>query len=138
MWEVRVDELFEKQHSRREFFGMAGGATAAASGSTALGGLQQLAGSGRPAPKIREVKTMTVQGPRTYVLIKIVTEDGQYGIGEAYGTPGVGVKEQIQEIAPTLIGKNPLEIDVIYTTMGGGTAGIEGTGSREQMGLPTC
>jgi L-alanine-DL-glutamate epimerase-like enolase superfamily enzyme len=128
MWEVRVDELFEKQHSRREFFGVAGGATAAASGSTAFGGLQQLVGCGRPAPKIREVKTMTVQGPRTYVLIKIITEDGQYGIGEAYGTPGVGVKEQIEEIAPTLIGRNPLEVDVIYTTMGGGTAGIEGTG----------
>jgi L-alanine-DL-glutamate epimerase-like enolase superfamily enzyme len=60
-------------------------------------------------------------GPRTYVFVKVLTEDGRYGVGEAYGTPGAGVKEQIEAIAPTLVGKNPLELDVLYTFMGKGT-----------------
>jgi L-alanine-DL-glutamate epimerase-like enolase superfamily enzyme len=49
---------------------------------------------------------MTISGPRTYVFIKIIAEDGRYGIGEAYGTPAVGVKEQVETIAPFLVGKN--------------------------------
>lgn len=68
--------------------------------------------------KIRDIKVMLLQGPRTYTLVKVIAEDGLYGIGEAYGSPGVGVKEQIEEIKPWLIGRDPLEIDVLYTTMG--------------------
>ena len=69
-------------------------------------------------PQIRDVKVMMLQGPgRSYTLVKIIADDGIYGIGEAYGSPGVGVKEQIEAIAPSLIGKNPLEIDTLYTKM---------------------
>ena len=68
--------------------------------------------------KIRDIKTMMLQGPRSYTLVKIIAEDGLYGIGEAYGSPGVGVKEQIEAIKPSLIGRDPLEIDVLYTLMG--------------------
>ena len=68
--------------------------------------------------KIRDIKVMILQGPRTYTLVKIIAEDGLYGIGEAYGSPGVGVKEQIEAIKPALIGRDPLEIDVLYTLMG--------------------
>jgi len=68
--------------------------------------------------KIRDIKTMMLQGPRSYTLVKVITEDGIYGIGEAYGSPGVGVKEQIEAIKPSLIGRDPLEIDVLYTLMG--------------------
>ena len=82
--------------------------------------------SGNNHQKIRDVQAMMLQGPRTYTLVKITTEDGIYGIGEAYGSPGVGTKEQIEAIKPTLIGKNPLEIDVLYTLMG--QSPREGTG----------
>ncbi|MCC6456058.1 MAG: mandelate racemase/muconate lactonizing enzyme family protein [Caldilineaceae bacterium] len=68
--------------------------------------------------KIRDIKVMILQGPRTYTLVKIIAEDGLYGIGEAYGSPGVGVKAQIEAIKPALIGRDPLEIDVLYTLMG--------------------
>ena len=97
-------------------------------GAGLLTGFPQLAAAQRAAPdmkspKIKNIQTMVIQGPRTYTLIKITTEDGIYGIGEAYGTPAIGVKEQIEAIAPSLVGKNPLEIDVIYTLLGeGGTA----------------
>ena len=59
---------------------------------------------------------MTVQGPsRTYALVKVVADDGLFGVAEAYGTPAIGVKEQILSMKPGLIGKDPLEIDVLYT-----------------------
>ena len=82
--------------------------------------------------KIRDIKVMLLQGPRTYTLVKVIADDGLYGIGEAYGSPGVGVKEQIEAIRPSLIGRDPLEIDVLYTTIGqiripaqGGQAPVE-------------
>lgn len=68
--------------------------------------------------KIRDIKVMMLQGARSYTLVKVIAEDGLYGIGEAYGSPGAGVKEQIEAIKPSLIGQDPLAIDVIYTTMG--------------------
>ena len=37
--------------------------------------------------KIRDIQTMVLQGPRTYTLVKVVSDAGVYGIGEAYGTP---------------------------------------------------
>jgi L-alanine-DL-glutamate epimerase-like enolase superfamily enzyme len=76
--------------------------------------------------KIKDVQTMTIVGGRTYVFVKVTTDDGHFGVGEAYGSPGVGVAEQIQALRKSLIGKNPLEIDKLYTSMGGG-AGLEGS-----------
>src|SRR5262249_6212970 len=49
-----------------------------------------------------------------------------YGIGEAYGSPGVGVKEQILSLRPWLLNKNPLEIDALYTLMGLHTSSLSG------------
>ena len=31
--------------------------------------------------KIRDIKVMMLQGPRSYTLVKIVADDGIYGIG---------------------------------------------------------
>ena len=36
--------------------------------------------------KIRDIKVMLLQGPRTYTLVKVIADDGLYGIGEAYGS----------------------------------------------------
>src|SRR5262245_6165646 len=68
--------------------------------------------------KIRDVQTMLLQGARTYLFVKVVADDGQYGIGEAYGSPGVGVREQIHTLKSWLVGKDPLEIDALYTLLG--------------------
>ena len=91
----------------------------------------------RVRARISDVQTMTVQGPgRTYVYVKISTSDGAFGIAEAYGTPGVGVAEQIEAIKPALIGKDPLEIDRLYTFMGDGASGLFGSrtdGSAHQL-----
>ena len=87
----------------------------------------QLAATAKKMVKIRDVQVMVLQGGRTYTLVKIVSDDGQYGIAEAYGTPGVGVKEQILSLKPWLVGKDPLEIDTLYTKMGEGTRALSGT-----------
>jgi len=65
--------------------------------------------------KITDVKIMLLQGPgRSYTLVRIDSDSGHSGIGEAYGSPGVGVKEGIVVLKPLLIGKDPLDIEVIY------------------------
>jgi L-alanine-DL-glutamate epimerase-like enolase superfamily enzyme len=77
--------------------------------------------------KIANVQTMTLQGGRTYILVKITADNGMYGIAEAYGTPGFGVKEQIHSLKPWLVGKDPLETDKIFTLLGQGAANLSGT-----------
>src|SRR6185437_2860472 len=77
--------------------------------------------------KIRDVQSMVISGPRTYTLVKITADNGVYGIGEAYGSPAIGVKEQILSLKPLLVGKDPLAIDVIYTHLGEGGKSLSGT-----------
>lgn len=77
--------------------------------------------------KIKDVQVMLMQGGRTYTLIKIIADNGVYGIGEAYGSPGVGVKEQVLALKSWLIGKDPLQIDTIYTGLGAGGNSLSGT-----------
>ncbi|MBL8179551.1 MAG: mandelate racemase/muconate lactonizing enzyme family protein [Bryobacterales bacterium] len=67
--------------------------------------------------KIRDVQTMMLQGPRTYTLVKILTDQGPYGIAEAYGNPGVGVREQVDFLKTMIVGKDPLEIEEIVTRL---------------------
>ncbi len=87
----------------------------------------QLAAADKKRVKIRDVQVMMMQGQRTYTLVKVTADDGLYGIAEAYGSPGVGVKEQILSLKPWLVGKDPLEIDKLYVTMGEGSASLSGT-----------
>jgi L-alanine-DL-glutamate epimerase-like enolase superfamily enzyme len=97
-------------------------------GTTALlGGLRRFAGAERVQAKISDIQTMTITGARTYVLVKVVSDDGHFGIAEAYGTPSIGVQEQIQALKPLLVGKDPLQIDAIYTYMGIGGPELSGT-----------
>jgi L-alanine-DL-glutamate epimerase-like enolase superfamily enzyme len=88
---------------------------------------QQLASAQAGKTKIRDVQVMLMQGGRTYTLVKITADNGMFGIGEAYGSPGVGVKEQILALKPWLVGKDPLQIDTIYTGLGAGGASLSGT-----------
>jgi L-alanine-DL-glutamate epimerase-like enolase superfamily enzyme len=106
--------------SRRKFLALAAGAPF-------LVRYHQLAAAEKKKTKIRDVQVMILQGGRTYTLIKITSDDGLYGIAEAYGTPGVGVKEQVLSFKPWLVGKDPLEIDTLYTQMGEGTSQLSGT-----------
>jgi L-alanine-DL-glutamate epimerase-like enolase superfamily enzyme len=91
--------------------------------SGALASFHALAAPERGRVKITDIKVMMLQGPRTYTLIKVLTDAGVYGIGEGYGSPAVGVKEGVFELRPYFIGKDPLEIDALYTGLGQRTDG---------------
>lgn len=89
----------------------------------ALAPFRALAAPARGRMKIADLRAMTLQGPRTYTLVKVLTDSGLYGIGEAYGSPAVGVKEGVLELREYFIGKDPLEIDALYTGLGSRTDG---------------
>lgn len=112
--------------SRRSLLSHGAQLALAGGGASLFPGLAQAAD--RIRTTIKDVQTMTIGGPgRTYVYVRIVTADGQFGIGEAYGTPGVGTEDAILSLKPTLVGKDPLEIDRLYTFMGEGTRSLAGS-----------
>src|SRR5712671_1145282 len=92
--------------------------------AAALAPFHALAAPERGRVKITDIKVMMLQGPRTYTLIKALTDSGVYGIGEGYGSPGVGVKEGVLELRQYFIRKDPLEIDALYTGLGQRTDGL--------------
>jgi len=96
---------------------------AATSGTSFLSRYHLLADPEKGKVKIRDLKVMILQGPRTYTLVKVESDAGVAGIGEAYGSPGVGVKEQVLALRPELIGQDPLEIEKIYVGLGRRTDG---------------
>ena len=53
---------------------------------------------------------------RKICIVKIICDDGMFGWGEAYG-PATVVKESINYIKQNIIGMNPLESDVIWSTL---------------------
>jgi len=66
--------------------------------------------------KITDVKCMIVRGTWDWNLIKIETDAGVYGIGEAYW--GWGVKDLIvNKMKGIIVGENPLNVDKLYTKM---------------------
>ena len=98
--------------TRRSFLTSAVGLAAA---PAFLAEYHRLSAADRKQVKITDVKTMMLQASRSYTLVKIETDSGLYGVAEAYGSPGVGIREAIAELKGFLVGKDPLEIDVLYT-----------------------
>src|SRR2546421_1038906 len=75
---------------------------------------QRVAAALRKKVKITDVKCMIVRGTWDWNLVKIETDAGVYGIGEAYWGPGV--KDLIlTQMKPLLLGEDPLNIDKLYT-----------------------
>ena len=91
--------------------------------------------------KITDVKCMIVRGTWDWNLIKIETDSGLYGIGEAYWGPGV--KDVILKILkPQLLGEDPLNVDKLYTKMlmrnagAGAIAGVTVDGRQRHRNRP--
>ena len=81
----------------------------------ALAPFAALAAPQRGRVKITDIRVMMLQGPRTYTLVKVMSDSGVYGIGEGYGSPVVGVKEGVIELRPYFVGQDPLEIDALVS-----------------------
>ena len=65
--------------------------------------------------KITRVSTAVVEGNFPWVLVKIETDAGITGLGEAYW--GVGVAELVHKAEPLIIGENPFNIGKLYDMM---------------------
>src|SRR6201995_4636292 len=88
--------------------------------------------------KITDVKVMIVRGPTwDWNLIKIETDAGVHGIGEAYWGPGV--KDMIlKRFRDDLIGEDPLNVVKLYTKllfMNGGYGAIAGVTVQAASGI---
>jgi galactonate dehydratase len=91
--------------------------------------------------KITDVKTYLVHAGtpdggwsnRNWLFVKIFTEEGIYGVGEASGWPRV-VETAIKDLTPLLIGEDPFHIEKLWQKlylgmMGHGMTGIVGSGA---------
>ena len=61
---------------------------------------------------ITDVQTTMVDGNFPWTLVRVYTDAGVAGTGEAYW--GAGVPELIERMRPFLVGENPLDIDRLY------------------------
>jgi L-alanine-DL-glutamate epimerase-like enolase superfamily enzyme len=83
---------------------------------TATAALQRAAAALRKKVRITDVKCMIVRGTWDWNLVKVETDAGLYGIGEAYWGPGV--KDLIlKQMKPLVLGEDPLNVDKLYTKM---------------------
>lgn len=96
--------------------------------------------------KITEIKTFLMHAgvpdssgwkARNWLFVKVFTDEGLYGVGEASGWPRV-VETAIQDLSAILIGDDPFEIEKIWqkmylAMMGHGMTGIVGGGAM--MGI---
>lgn len=65
--------------------------------------------------KITNISTAVIEGNFDWVLVKVETDEGVTGLGEAYW--GVGVAELVHKAKPLLIGENPFNIAKLYDMM---------------------
>lgn len=98
--------------NRRTFLSAAAGAST----------FSRLSAAHKGKIKITDVKCMIVRGTWDWNLIKIETDAGISGIGEAYW--GVGVKDIVLRLLKEhVIGEDPLNVDKLYQKMLMRTAG---------------
>ena len=68
-------------------------------------------GDGRDV-EITDVQTTMVDGNFPWTLVRVYTDVGVVGTGEAYW--GAGVPELIERMKPFVVGENPLDVDRLY------------------------
>ena len=73
----------------------------------------------RPAIKITDIKTFMVgAGGRNYIFVKVLTDQGIHGIGEAYSVgPDEATVAVINDFKSWLVGMDPRNIEYLWATM---------------------
>jgi gluconate/galactonate dehydratase len=74
-------------------------------------GVRAKRGGGRDV-EITDVQTTMVDGNFPWTLVRVYTDAGVLGTGEAYW--GAGIPELIDRMKPFVVGENPLDIDRLY------------------------
>jgi L-alanine-DL-glutamate epimerase-like enolase superfamily enzyme len=85
-------------------------------------GLQPLDGGkigNMPAMKITDIKTFLVgAGGRNWIYVKVLTDQGIYGIGEAYSAgPDEAVVKVIEDFKLWLVGNDPRNVQYLFDLM---------------------
>src|SRR5437016_860391 len=91
-------------------------------GSIGSGGLQPLNGGkigNTPAMKITDIKTFLVgAGGRNWVYVKVLTDQGIFGIGEAYSAgPDEATVKVIEDFKSWLVGNDPRNVQYLFDLM---------------------
>ena len=81
--------------------------------SSLTGDLEEERGPGPRDIEITDVQTTMLDGNYDWTLVRVYTDAGIVGTGEAYW--GSGVPPIIESAKPYLVGENPLDIDRLYT-----------------------
>ncbi len=78
--------------------------------------------------KITAVHTATLQGYKDWNFVRIDTDAGISGIGEAH--PGEGITDAIDKrLAPLIVGRDPLDVEPLYSHMIARTIGQSSGGT---------
>ncbi len=102
--------------SRRKFFGLAGLATAGLfSSPERILRANPKAATELGKVKIRDVKTAIVKIRYNTTLVKVTTDSGLYGLGEAF--PRADVAGSIHSMKRQIIGEDPLQVEYLYQKM---------------------
>ncbi|MFH1572227.1 MAG: mandelate racemase/muconate lactonizing enzyme family protein, partial [Gemmatimonadota bacterium] len=72
----------------------------------------------RPARRISAVKPLVVHAGRNYTFVKVETEDGLYGLGEAgLGRRARALEETLKAMAPDLVGEDPFRTEHLWQVL---------------------
>ncbi|PSP67271.1 enolase [Halobacteriales archaeon QS_1_69_70] len=105
--------------------------SAAAMGATASRGSRDV--------EITDVQTTMVDGNFPWTLVRVYTDAGVVGTGEAYW--GAGVPELVERMTPFVVGENPLDLDRLYEHLVQKTSGegsVEGVTVTAISGIETA
>ena len=74
--------------------------------------------TGKPELKITDVQPFLVNAGRNYVYVKVSTDQGIHGWGEAYSAgPDEGTLATIRDFKDWLVGKDPRNVEYLWATM---------------------
>lgn len=74
--------------------------------------------TGKPELKITDVQAFLVNAGRTYVYVKVSTDQGIHGWGEAYSAgPDEATAATVRDFKEWLVGKDPRNVEYLWATM---------------------
>ncbi len=117
MEEEYAEEVQEPMKTRRKFLGAG---AAAVGGAFAMGSRAEASSvdeelKRKSGIRITDLKTATVQANFDWHFVRIYTDAGVTGLGEAYW--GAGVEDLTRKLKGSLVGEDPLNVDRLYTKM---------------------
>ncbi len=128
-----------RKFNRREFFGLTAGAVAATAFVPQV--VQALPRAVTDLGKVRitDIKTMQIRARYDYNLVKIETDSGLFGIGEAFARQGI--LPHIHAMKRLMIGRDPLLVEMHWNRMmeaGAVTGSFAGSLTSAIAGIETA